>query len=390
MRLKSYFAGTVESAMARAREELGPDAMLVQSKKATAETRHIGQYEVVFALADPEPAQDPPPATAFTDLFAGERGPVQKISSSDTAIQKLSAELAALKQKIEGIAFPAQPRSAQNAIAAPPSVPPPPSALDNAVKRLIELDVDEAIAAEIARDAAASGNGVDGLRKSLESRIKADATLGVSNAPRCVVALVGPPGAGKTTALVKLATRYGLSARKSMHLISTDVFRVGAAEQLRLYASILGVGFQAVETPLALAQSLEEHRRKDIVFIDTPGWANRDIPEIRDLGAYIADDPGIDVHLVLPVSNRACDIARITERYEIFRPAKLMFTRLDETARYGPIVNECLRTGKAISFVSTGEQIPEDLEPATSANIADLFLGREPGITERARFEEVD
>lgn len=185
-----------------------------------------------------------------------------------------------------------------------------------------------------------------------------------------------PAGAGKTTALVKLATRYGLTARRAMHLVSTDVYRIGAAEQLRLYASILGVGFQTIETPLGLAQALEEQRRKDLIFIDTPGWAHRDIPEIFELANYIANDPDIDVHLVLPASNRACDIARMVDRYAIFQPSKLIFTRLDETDRYGPLLNQSHRTGKPLSFLCSGEQIPEDIEPAAAERIADLLMAR--------------
>jgi flagellar biosynthesis protein FlhF len=160
-----------------------------------------------------------------------------------------------------------------------------------------------------------------------------------------------------------------------MHFITTDVFRAGAAEQLRLYASILGVGFQTVETPLALAQALEEQRRKDLIFIDTPGWGTRDLPEMRELAACIAEDPDIDVHLVLPASNRACDIGRMTERYAIFQPAKLIITRLDETQRCGVLLNQSRSTGKPVSFLCAGEQIPEDLEPATVERIRDMLLG---------------
>ena len=82
---------------------------------------------------------------------------------------------------------------------------------------------------------------------------------------------MGPPGAGKTTTLVKLAVHYGLTSRRPVALLSTDTYRVAAAEQLRSYAAILGVAFQVVETVGALAQSLEEHRAKDLILIDTPG-----------------------------------------------------------------------------------------------------------------------
>jgi flagellar biosynthesis protein FlhF len=366
MRLKSYFAGTVEAAMALAREELGPDAMLVQSKKTTPETRHIGQYEVVFALPEPEPpAKSGSHAmiASFKQVFSTER---------ETAIEKLSTELDALKKRIENMAGALAPGLAA-AMPAPAQLESQP-ADSTAMQQLRKTELDAELIEMLRNEIAGSRDSTDAIREALSRRVQVDSNLGVAGASRRIVALVGPPGAGKTTTLVKLAARYGLTARRSVHLISTDVFRIGAAEQLRLYASILGVGFQTIETPLLLAQALEEHRRKDLIFIDTPGRVREDHPEIAELASFIASDPDIDVHLVLPVSNRSVDLTRIVDRYSIFRPAKLIFTRLDETGCYGPLINQCWGTGKPVSFLAGGELIPEDLEEASVSRILDLVV----------------
>src|SRR5438034_11387009 len=95
--------------------------------------------------------------------------------------------------------------------------------------------------------------------------------------------LVGPPGVGKTTTLVKLAARYGLAANKRAQIISTDVYRIAAADQLRALAAILGIGCDVVETPLALAQALAEHQSKDLILIDTPGLARGEMQDGADL-----------------------------------------------------------------------------------------------------------
>jgi flagellar biosynthesis protein FlhF len=368
MRLKTYFSGTVEAAMALAREELGPDAMLVHSKRASAETRHIGTYEVVFALPEPEPTAPAAPAVraaavaadrgGFGEVFASEREP---------AIRKLMSDLAALRNRIEGMSgsFGGRAEAGERRDGRE----------EELVRQLCAREVDEDVAREVVKAAGGESATVGRLRESIHERIAVDPTLGKAGVSRRVVALAGPPGAGKTTALVKLATRYGLSARRSVHLISTDVFRIGAAEQLRLYASILGISFQTVETPLGLAQALEEQRRKDLVLIDTPGWGRRELPELEELGAYMADDPDIEVHLVLPASNRSVDLARLTSRYAVFGAAKLIFTRLDETECYGAVLNVSCRSGKPISYLCAGEQIPEDLEPATRERITELLAG---------------
>ena len=123
------------------------------------------------------------------------------------------------------------------------------------------------------------------LRDEISSRFTADATLGRGPAQPRIVALVGPPGSGKTTTLVKLAVNYGLAARRPVLLLSMDTYRVAAADQLRSYAAILGVGFQLLETVSSLAQAIEENRGKELIFIDTPGLAYGDLAGFGQPGA---------------------------------------------------------------------------------------------------------
>jgi flagellar biosynthesis protein FlhF len=159
--------------------------------------------------------------------------------------------------------------------------------------------------------------------------------------------------------------------------LSIDCYRIAAAEQLRSYGAILGVGFQAHETTLALAQALEEHRHKDLILIDTPGYGPKDMDAAEDLARLLASRPDVDTHLVLTASMKSADLKRVVDRFEVFRPRKLLFTKLDETETFGPILNEAVRTGKPVSFLSAGQQIPDDLEPATPDRILELALRRE-------------
>jgi len=226
--------------------------------------------------------------------------------------------------------------------------------------RLIENELDAPIAQQVAQ-------GVP-----LESFFEVDATLGRASASRAVVALVGPPGAGKTTTLIKLAARFGLTSRKPALIITTDVFRIAAADQIRSLASILGIACEVAETPVALVQALEEHRSKEFVFIDTPGLANGEMDDVADLAHLIATHPEIDTHMVLSASMKPADMARTIDRYAIFQAKKLLFTRLDETERYGALISESSRRGMPISFLATGQQIPDDLEPATKTRLIEM------------------
>jgi flagellar biosynthesis protein FlhF len=175
--------------------------------------------------------------------------------------------------------------------------------------------------------------------------------------------------------LVKLAVQYGLAARKTVQILTTDTYRIAAAEELRSYAAILGIGCQVLETPGALAQAINECRQKDLLLIDTPGLCRSEMEACEDLAKLLATYPGLDTHLVLPASMRAADLRRVSEQYSVFQPRKLLFTRMDETETVGPILSLSVRMGKPVSFFSHGQRIPEDLEPATGDLLLDLVLG---------------
>jgi flagellar biosynthesis protein FlhF len=212
------------------------------------------------------------------------------------------------------------------------------------------------------------------LLEEIQSRFQVAPTLGAGPAQPKIVALVGPPGCGKTTTLVKLAVNYGLAARKPVVLISMDTHRVAAAEQLRSYAAILGVGFQVLETTAALAQSIEENRGKELIFIDTPGFAFGDLEDSSSLAHFLSTRTDIDTHLVLSASMKSADLTRMIDAFEILRPKHLLFTKLDETGSFGAIFSEAARTRKPLSFFTTGQRIPEDLEAASQSRLVELIL----------------
>jgi flagellar biosynthesis protein FlhF len=344
MRLKSYFSGTVEAAMDLARKELGEDALLVNARPATPETRHLGAFEVVFGVLAPQVGE--------SAVSPSVEGGATKVAPEPP--QLLSQEIEAMKREIEGLAR----RLGSPPIFAPPGDPPQPELYT----RLVANEFDATLALTI----------VSG--RALQDVFEVDASLGLG-VHRRVAAFVGPPGAGKTTTLVKLAARYGLASRKPSQIISTDVFRIAAADQLRSLASILGIGCDVVETPLALAQALEEHRSKDLILIDTPGLAPGEMEDGADLARLLATHPEIDAHLVLPASMKRADIAWVIDRYQMFQPKKLLFTRLDETRTFGALVSESARRELPISFLCAGQQIPEDIEPATKQRLTELVLG---------------
>ena len=193
-----------------------------------------------------------------------------------------------------------------------------------------------------------------------------------------VVALVGGPGVGKTTTLVKLAAHYGLRARRPTHIISTDNLRVGAAEQLRSYAAILGVGFDLAETAVALGQLLNEHANKDLILIDTPGLSPGQMEDGAAVARFLGTDPRVDCHLVVPAYQKGADVTLLLDRFQPYGASKVILTRLDETEAIGGLLLALDESEARISFLSMGQTIPEDLEPASVARLLDLFVGDPP------------
>jgi flagellar biosynthesis protein FlhF len=350
VRLKSYFARDVKAALDMARVELGPEAMLLESRKAPPEARHLGECEVVMALPSEKP-ESPENLQAQQEYI------------------RLSADVAEMRKQMERMAAAL---SRSSAIASARELPRP--ELAEVFSSLVEAEVDPVLAHDILqrlRDKNAEGAAADrALADALGARVRCDPQLGR------IAALVGPCGCGKTTTLVKLAVRYGLTRRRPTQIISMDSYRIAAADQLRSFASILDVGFLALETPGALAQAIEEHRGKDLILIDTPGHGPNDLADSSDLAALLSSRRDIDTHLVLTASMKSADLSRVIDRFEIFRPQKLIFTKLDETETFGPILNEAARTDKAVSFLAAGQRIPEDLEPAAKERIVSLVLER--------------
>ncbi len=359
MRIKSFFAASVEQAIQEARQELGPDAMLITSRRSSPEARDLGAYEVVFGLQSAGAASAKPraKAPAAADL-SGE-------------LQNLRAQLQEIKSTLQG------PRSPEQAT---------PDA-EELFSQLVSLDVSR----NVARDVVAAAVRLRDQRSpdpsspalSLEAYAAELVSKRLRFAPNLpeqtletgkVIVFIGPAGAGKTTTLIKIAIREGLANRLSIRILSVDPYRVAAHEKLRSFAGIIGVGFTAVNSVQEFTGAIEESRIKSVVLVDTPGYSPSEIAQVKELAGCLERTSNRQVHLVLPASMKRESMARAMRDYAALQPDYLLFTKLDETDSQGAIVSTALEADKPLSFVANGQNIPEDLEPASaSALLASMF-----------------
>jgi len=189
-----------------------------------------------------------------------------------------------------------------------------------------------------------------------------------------VAALVGPTGVGKTTTIAKLAAYAKLNLKQKVALLTLDTHRAGGVEQLQQYAQVLQVPIHIIITAEDLKNALKFYQDRSLILIDTPGYQQQDSVRLEKLGAFLEDLPLVETHLVLSAKAKPRDLAEIAQRFEKLRPGRLIFTKLDETCTYGPILTTLVRVKRPISYLGTGQEVPQDLELATSRRIADLIL----------------
>jgi flagellar biosynthesis protein FlhF len=189
-----------------------------------------------------------------------------------------------------------------------------------------------------------------------------------------VAAFVGPTGVGKTTTIAKLAAHYALGEKRKVALVTLDTYRIAAVEQLRLFAKIIGLPVDVVLSADELRQALARHRDKDVVLIDTAGRSQRDTLQMAELTAFFADCQRVAVHLVLSATASPSTLSDTVARFKSLNLTSLVFTKLDESTMFGPLLSTALHSQIPMSYFTTGQRVPEDIEVATSERVVDLIL----------------
>ncbi|MDD6490836.1 MAG: flagellar biosynthesis protein FlhF [Firmicutes bacterium] len=193
-----------------------------------------------------------------------------------------------------------------------------------------------------------------------------------------VVFFVGPTGVGKTTTIAKIASKFSVEGGRKVALLTADTYRIAAAEQLRTYANILEVPFRVIYSTEEVEQSLKDFKDYDFVLVDTAGHSHQNEAQREAMNGFIHSVDGLaekEVFLVLSATTKYRDLISIADTYAAMTEFKLIFTKLDETTTLGNLLNLKLHTGAPLSYVTCGQNVPDDIENFNPQKTVKQLLG---------------
>lgn len=232
---------------------------------------------------------------------------------------------------------------------------------------------DELTPAELADESIVRESVLRHLARAIP--IAPDSTLRRSDSGRpLTLALIGPTGVGKTTTVAKLAAALKLRHGKKVGLVTSDTYRIAAVEQLRTYATIIGLPLKVALTPEDMAAACESLGDCDVILVDTAGRSQHDAERLDELRRHRDAAQPHQTHLVLAAGASESVLIRAAERFKALAPDRLLVTKLDEAVAFGPVVNLASRIGLGLSFVTTGQEVPDHIERARADRLARLVV----------------
>lgn len=244
---------------------------------------------------------------------------------------------------------------------------------DEVVSYLRDIDVEEALVEDLLRK---EYDSLDKFKEDFKELIKEDVKISTEGLYGKVV-LVGPTGVGKTTTIAKLAGRLALIDKKKVGLITIDTYRIGAVDQLRTYAEIMNIPFKVVITLKEMESAVDDLKDCDIILIDTTGRSSKNTMQISELRAFTQKIVPDCTMLVISGTTKNRDIDTILNGYSELNYEKLIITKLDETSTYGSIYNISKKSSKPIAYITTGQNVPDDIKSPSFEEIEKLILGED-------------
>lgn len=202
-------------------------------------------------------------------------------------------------------------------------------------------------------------------------------TIDVTGKSPKIIFFIGPTGVGKTTTIAKIASKYKVEKGMKVAFLSADTYRIAATEQLRTYANILDAPMNIIYSAEDLNEMIEKVADYELIFVDTAGFSHKNTTQREEMKNMIMGlDPAYEkeVYLVLSATTKYRDLIDIVDVYKQIADYKLVFTKLDETTCYGNIMNIKLYSGAPLSYITIGQNVPDDIEVFNTQKIVKKLL----------------
>lgn len=216
------------------------------------------------------------------------------------------------------------------------------------------------------------------IGQRIASRLKVAGSIDLTDNRPQVVALVGPTGVGKTTTLAKIAAGFRFDVGSRIGLIALDTCRLGAVDQLLQYAELVSAQLEVVSSPELVSDALARLNDCDLVLLDTAGRAPRDTEQLAELNRFLKLAQPHSTQLVVSATSSAAHVAQTIERFSVLAPTNLLITKLDEAVEFGSWLTLLERTPLSISYLTHGQQVPQDIMVASARRLSNLLLGQPP------------
>lgn len=400
MRIRRFEAASVQEALHKVRAELGPEAVILYTKKVRrggflgmggSDVAEItaGLDDKAMEAAPLMPAAQPQrsavPTTSSGEGRSFPLPPTPKLRTRNPELEERKAEVFQSELNDGKVLSGAMVTRVVQPRRAPSELHPE---LQRFEKQLLKNGVEAAVAEQLLKavnkeitDKGYPRAGSLGqlVNKFIAAAVKVSGPIETLPGKARLIALIGPTGVGKTTNLVKLASQYSLIHQMKVALITADTYRIGAVEQLRIYRDIIDIPFEAVNTPEELKGALRRYADRDLIFFDTAGRSPQNRKQLTELRAFLEAANPSEVHLVISATTKNEDLLPIVGKFGLVPINRFLITKLDETKSHGMIMNLASNFSIPISYLSNGQNVPNDIEIATPERVAELVLGDSRG-----------
>ena len=390
MIIKKFQATTETEGILMAKHEMGDAAVVMNIK--TIKHRGIARFfkkdivEVTAAIDEKTNTTDKIPVRTINAIATNSEKPVMEVEKHNTAIE----------QKLDNLQNMLESKIANSSAATADVADVKETAKENNVnfkfmqlvyRQLLDNEVDEKYANQIIGEIETSlkkESNIDsilaGIYQKIILKLGQPKVLEAEEKKTKLIFFMGPTGVGKTTTIAKLASYFKLEKKLKIGLITCDTYRIAAVEQLRTYANILAVPLQVVFTLEEFNSAVKGYEGYDMIFVDTAGRSHKNNEQCNEVLHFIndcsvGDDVKKEVFLVLSAATKYRDLIQINKAVESLKNYSLIFTKLDETACLGNILNMKLHTGVQLSYVTSGQAVPDDISIIDAQKIARNLLG---------------